>query len=251
MSKEDAFFAKVADEIAAGQLDRALWTKAFAQADGEENRAKATYIRLRAAQLQEQEANRPDKFLPEGLAFTDSNLSYKGKTIPYAQVTGVTFYSVEKSVNGIPKEDSHTITFRSSRETIELKRTTYFKIRNGNRKREFEAVHTFANHYIFPGLVAKLVQPVLERDQTLYLGGLTIKQAGLAITMQGWFGSQNNKTLDWSRYYSTGFGSGAARIWEKADSKKGYAEWGAISMQIENAIMLPQIINTVFQRRKR
>jgi hypothetical protein len=135
MSKEDDFYAKVADEISAGQLDRTLWTKAFAQADGEENRAKATYIRLRTAQLQEQEANRPDKFLPEGLAFTDSSLSYQGKTIPYSQVSGVTFYSVEKSVNGIPKEDSHTIIFRSSRETIELKRTTYFKIRLGSEAR--------------------------------------------------------------------------------------------------------------------
>ncbi|HRK39518.1 MAG TPA: hypothetical protein PK347_14140 [Burkholderiaceae bacterium] len=41
----------VASEIAAGELVPGLWAKAFAQADGNEQRAKAIYIKLRVDQL--------------------------------------------------------------------------------------------------------------------------------------------------------------------------------------------------------
>jgi hypothetical protein len=41
----------VAKEIAQTHLDRALWTKAFAESDGDHDRARALYIRLRIAQL--------------------------------------------------------------------------------------------------------------------------------------------------------------------------------------------------------
>ncbi len=41
----------VASEIAAGELVPGLWAKAFAQADGNEQRAKAIYIKLRVEQI--------------------------------------------------------------------------------------------------------------------------------------------------------------------------------------------------------
>lgn len=41
----------VASEIASGELVPGLWAKAFAQADGNEQQAKATYIKLRVDQL--------------------------------------------------------------------------------------------------------------------------------------------------------------------------------------------------------
>ena len=248
MPKEDAFYGQVSEEITAGQIDKALWTKAFAHAEGDTNKAKALYLRYRATQLLEQDANRPEKFLPEGLSFTATSVHHKGKELPYTQVQGVTFYSVAKSINGIPNEDHHIIRFRSSAQTIEIKRTTFFKIMNGSRKKEFETIHAFANHYIFPALVSKLVQPVIERDQTLYLGGLGITSTGLMITTRGWFGSSDSKSLAWSQYYNCGLYSGAAQVYERANSKKGYAVWGGVSLQTENAILIPLAVNAVFQR---
>ncbi len=48
---DDRFFAVVAKELSVGRKEVALWTKAFAFSDGDENKTKALYIRLRVEQL--------------------------------------------------------------------------------------------------------------------------------------------------------------------------------------------------------
>ena len=52
---EEAFYDLVATEIQQGQLKPGLWTKAFADANGDQTKARVLYIRQRVAQL-EQEA---------------------------------------------------------------------------------------------------------------------------------------------------------------------------------------------------
>ncbi|HLA35883.1 MAG TPA: hypothetical protein VJ001_13555, partial [Rhodocyclaceae bacterium] len=47
----DDFFAQIAREMEAGTMDAGLWTRAFAESDGNESKAKALYIKLRHAQL--------------------------------------------------------------------------------------------------------------------------------------------------------------------------------------------------------
>ena len=44
-------FAKVAEEIAARDLDQALWVQSWAESGGDYDRATAIYIRLRVAQI--------------------------------------------------------------------------------------------------------------------------------------------------------------------------------------------------------
>lgn len=51
---EDALYEQVAEEIESDHLVRGVWIRAFAEADGDENRAKAIYIKTRVAQLLEQ-----------------------------------------------------------------------------------------------------------------------------------------------------------------------------------------------------
>jgi hypothetical protein len=50
---DDAFYDEVAKELEANKLIPGVWTRAFAEADGNENRAKAIYIKQRVAQLVE------------------------------------------------------------------------------------------------------------------------------------------------------------------------------------------------------
>ena len=48
---DETFYERVANELAiAGPLP-GLWARAFAESDGDDNRAKALYLRLRVAQL--------------------------------------------------------------------------------------------------------------------------------------------------------------------------------------------------------
>jgi hypothetical protein len=48
---DEAFYEQVGKEIEANNLQTGLWICAFAEADSDENRAKAIYIKLRVAQL--------------------------------------------------------------------------------------------------------------------------------------------------------------------------------------------------------
>lgn len=47
----EAFYEQVAEEIATDTMKPGIWARAFAETDGENDRAKALYIRLRVAQL--------------------------------------------------------------------------------------------------------------------------------------------------------------------------------------------------------
>lgn len=50
---DDAFYDEVARELQAKQMIPGLWTKAYAEAGGEVEKARALYIRLRVEQLSE------------------------------------------------------------------------------------------------------------------------------------------------------------------------------------------------------
>jgi ATP-dependent protease ClpP protease subunit len=52
-SPDDQIFLDVAKELQAGTIDQALWTKAFAIENGDENRTRAHYIRLRVTSIVE------------------------------------------------------------------------------------------------------------------------------------------------------------------------------------------------------
>jgi hypothetical protein len=51
---EEAFYNQVAEEIQANKLLPGLWTKAFAETNGNTEQARATYIKLRVAQIAEE-----------------------------------------------------------------------------------------------------------------------------------------------------------------------------------------------------
>jgi hypothetical protein len=54
---DDKLFLQVAEELTQGIRNEALWTKAFAQQDGDEAKTTAQYILLRVTQLQQQHAS--------------------------------------------------------------------------------------------------------------------------------------------------------------------------------------------------
>lgn len=51
LSIERAIYERVDRELQNGPMDRALWTRVFAEADGNDGRARARYIRARSEQL--------------------------------------------------------------------------------------------------------------------------------------------------------------------------------------------------------
>ncbi len=52
---DEKYFQIVAEELRSNRINDALWTKAIAKSQGDENKTKATYINLRVEQLMQEE----------------------------------------------------------------------------------------------------------------------------------------------------------------------------------------------------
>lgn len=82
---EDQLYAVVADELAAGSIEKGAWTQAFSEADGNDAKAKAFYIKIRVRQLQREAERNAQHRAFEGESQSDrirSILDKLGK-IPY------------------------------------------------------------------------------------------------------------------------------------------------------------------------
>ena len=55
--QEEELYAKVAAELHGGNREEGLWAKCFAECDGDENKAKALYLKARVERLKEEEPN--------------------------------------------------------------------------------------------------------------------------------------------------------------------------------------------------
>lgn len=62
---EDQIYAKIADELDSGNLDKATWTKAYAASVGEDKKARSIYIKLRFERLVSERENCQPKIVAE------------------------------------------------------------------------------------------------------------------------------------------------------------------------------------------
>lgn len=57
---DDETYARVAEEMESGQIDKGLWTRMFAENDGDDAKTRAAYIRHRVQQVSRSEPGRQD-----------------------------------------------------------------------------------------------------------------------------------------------------------------------------------------------
>jgi hypothetical protein len=53
VSGDEHLYAKVAEELESGTMDKGIWTKALSQNEFDEAKAKADYVEIRVAQMKE------------------------------------------------------------------------------------------------------------------------------------------------------------------------------------------------------
>ncbi len=58
MNDDEVLYERVSHEMADGDIKEGMWTKAYANALGDEGKAKALYIRMRVEQLAREEAQK-------------------------------------------------------------------------------------------------------------------------------------------------------------------------------------------------
>ena len=77
---EDEIYEQISAEIKSGNTKKGLWTKAFSEAEGDENKAKAVYIKYRFDQMNDVQPQVEEKVkIEEKKAVTNRNCFFCGK----------------------------------------------------------------------------------------------------------------------------------------------------------------------------
>lgn len=80
----DELWAEVLDEFERGEYSRGLWAQCFSECDGEQSRAKATYLRKRVAQLQQERGwSGASSLKPQSLNQTRFDQQQRDRIEPY------------------------------------------------------------------------------------------------------------------------------------------------------------------------
>lgn len=103
---DDDIYARIADELARSDMDRALWTQAIAAADGDEAKTKAAYIKLRHKALIAQFNPKSSPGQAEEAGAQPSVFAADPKLIDMLVATGKrTLYSALKLSPGASQEE--------------------------------------------------------------------------------------------------------------------------------------------------
>lgn len=94
---EDNIYALIAEELEAGRPEKGLWTRLFAEMDGDEKRTKVAYIKQRAEKLLTAEQMR----ISDEMGRQDHERKAKSELMQKIKTGAVDRYEAEKSVAGM------------------------------------------------------------------------------------------------------------------------------------------------------
>lgn len=105
---EEYLYGSVADEIANNHVSPGLWAKAFSEADGDEKKAQARYIKARVALLKSEQSavleaignRKPVEISPKALPIETKPLTVQ-EIVPQAQATSIGIGGVIFAIGGI------------------------------------------------------------------------------------------------------------------------------------------------------
>lgn len=200
---EDKIYADIADELETGNTDKSLWTRLFAETDGDERRMKALYIKKRAERFISAEKLRLEQ---EHAALKQPD---EVESLDESQIQPLIQEEAQPIKQLTPKEikDREAIRDRLA-ESIRLN-----KIQNANSANSSSTQQKYDQETI--NLIKKYVRTIEARNATyetydrfLYLIGGNIEAKGFLfgsyhiVTYKG-FKTRMNNFLDIISYFET------------------------------------------------
>ena len=184
------------------------------------------------------------------LLFYDHHLTYKGERIAYTDIDGLSYLweRTTHTVYLIPagSTSQFTIKIQANGKTHKIGFSAgSFLLGKSQSEKEKEEI--FAKFYavienlIKPFVMVNLLLQVADA-QALTVDALTITPQGL-YRKRFWRGPE---FLPWGRYYNSDVEAGALHVYRQ-DERKTYAEYFTCPMGNLNAVMVPEVLNFLFQ----
>lgn len=184
------------------------------------------------------------------LLFYEDHLVYKGEVIKYADIEGISYLMTRTTTTvyfvpaGSTSNYNIKIKAKGKIHKIEFSAGTFFA---GKGKTEKEKEELFAKFYI---VIENVIKPYVVINLLLkFIDEKELNIDALKITEQGLYKKRtwrDPELLQWNQYYNAILEQGAVYIY-KCDVKKKYKEFFTCSMDVMNAVVLPDLLNFLFQ----
>jgi len=181
------------------------------------------------------------------LDFFEDYLIYKDKKIFYRDIDGIAYLweQTKHSLFFIPvsTSDRFRVSIRSKDEKYDIFFSSSMFPEETKKKREaFNQVHYIFENFLKSCVLINLLTDYIQQDQ-LEICDLQISMKGIQ-RKKFW---NNYEILPWAEYYSSFLHEGYLYIFKKTDNKEGYGSFFSCPVSQINAVVLPDLLNFLFQ----
>ena len=183
------------------------------------------------------------------LLFYEDFLVYKGNRINYNEIQGISYLwtKTTTSVYFVPVNTSskYSIEIETHGRVYDIDFSSGFlNFGQGEKEREelFAKIVHILDVVIKPFVITNLLLKYVQNGELFISDSLTINPTGL-YKKRLW---RSPDFLAWRDYYNSTLFQGNVHIY-KDDARKKYAPYFACSMSVMNAVVMPDLLNFLFQ----
>lgn len=186
----------------------------------------------------------PGTFGGGTVIFKNSFLEYDNKRIFYKDVISISYHAVNRSINFIPISQSYNYMVASENEKISFSFGTTLYIGNQEKKDVWAQLAGISMQLIQPFIVKKLVEQILDKGETVNIGGVEFTKEGYSRSK--FFGGK--ETVLWSeKIFIPKLESGAVILWKDKGDGTG-SQFTTVEMSVPNAVVMPELVQACYSR---
>lgn len=179
------------------------------------------------------------------ITFSRDNVQFKSKTIPYKDAISICYQATKISINLIPTTQEYTYKLKSDSDKLSFRFSTALFIRNKKVQEAYMKLIYLSQQLIEPLLVQKLLHEVFYNNKNIRIGNVTINKQGYSIERF----IREPQHVSWSeRIYKPEFHQGTVILFK--DKNGEASRIGDVSMDTDNAVLLPELIVRCFYQSK-
>ncbi|MBP7805181.1 MAG: hypothetical protein KA052_03125 [Candidatus Pacebacteria bacterium] len=189
----------------------------------------------------------PGTFGGGTVLFKNSYLEYNNKRIFYKDATAVSYHAMNQSINFIPISQSFSFMVASEKEKISFSFGTTLHIGKKAKQDVWGKLIGLSGGLIEPHIVKRYVDQIFDRGEPIKIGNVEFSKEGYSKTRTKLFGGKETETVLWTdTIYIPKFDSGQVVLWK--DKGGSGVLFEQIAMSVDNAVVLPELVQACINR---
>ncbi len=184
-------------------------------------------------------------FSKDKVIFRNLSLQYGKQIIPFKDINEIVWYSVQKSINGIPSGQDFFFQAKSGKVSIDIRFSATFRAKDEHNI-AFGRLVSISNNILEPIVIKKLVSEIFTKNNTIRIGELFLNKKGLCKEKF----IKGTKELTWRDInYQPILQQGNAVVFSQNTQGKA-STFITIPMSEANAVLIPQLVLECIRKSK-